>query len=233
MAVLMTSGGVKPSEYKRASDYSVGESVFLNVNGSPKEFIVVNQGLPDATMYDESCDGTWLLMKDCYESRVWHSTESNDYANSEIHAYLNGTFLNLFNKQSVIKQVKIPYVNGIGGSPIASGENGLFTKIFLLACYEIGWTQSVNGNFPIDGAKLDYFTTGNTTAAKSKRIAYYNGTASAWWMRSPYMSNQNCPWTTGSDGSGSNSYSIYAKYVRPALILPFNARFDPETNIIK
>ena len=40
-------------------------------------------------LYDASCDGTWLLMKDCYEAKRWHSSNVNDYANSEINSYLD------------------------------------------------------------------------------------------------------------------------------------------------
>lgn len=41
-------------------------------------------------------------MKDIYENRQWHSSNTNDYANSTIHSYLNSTFLNLF--ESNIKE---------------------------------------------------------------------------------------------------------------------------------
>ena len=83
---------------------TVGTTVRLNVNNSPKEFIIVHQGKP-SSIYDESCNGTWLLMKDCYENRKWNSSNVNDYANSTIHSYLNSTFLAMFdsNIQKAIK----------------------------------------------------------------------------------------------------------------------------------
>ena len=45
---------------------AIGSIVKLKVNGAAKEFIVVHQGKP-SSLYDESCNGTWLLMKDIYE----------------------------------------------------------------------------------------------------------------------------------------------------------------------
>ena len=117
------------------SSKAVGSIVKLKVGGADKNFIVVHQGRP-SSLYDTSCDGTWLLMEDCYESKRWHSSNVNDYANSEIRSYLNGTFLNLFdaNIKSAIKQVKLPYRAGSGyGTTITSGANGLSTKIFLLS----------------------------------------------------------------------------------------------------
>ena len=165
---------------------AVGSVLKLNLNGSPKNFIVVHQGKP-SSLYDDSCDGTWLLMQDIYSTRQWDGS-NNDYKNSDIHSWLNGTFLNLFdaNIRDAIKTVKIPYVNGTGGSAVASGANGLSCKIFLLSGYELGWTTGDNPYFPVDGAKLDYFTAGTGSAANQKRIAKYNGSATYWWTRSPF-----------------------------------------------
>lgn len=159
-----------------ASSLAVGSSVYCNVNGTKTEFIVVHQGKP-SSLYDDSCNGTWLLMKDIYENRQWNSSDVNNLENSTIQSYLNGTFLNLFdsNIKDAIKQVKIPYrKNGSGGTN-QSGANGLSCKIFLLSGYEVGWTSSDSQYFPQDGAKLDYFTA--SSGGKSKRIAKLNGSA--------------------------------------------------------
>ena len=60
----------------RASDLEIGQTIKLNVNGKAWDWLVVHQGLP-SDIYDASCDGTWLLMKDIYENRQWNSTDSN------------------------------------------------------------------------------------------------------------------------------------------------------------
>ena len=55
----------KPVTAIMASDIAVGSSVYLLENGSPVEWIVVNQGIPSSSsLYDSSCDGTWLMRKD-------------------------------------------------------------------------------------------------------------------------------------------------------------------------
>lgn len=69
---------------------AVGSIVKLNVIGAAKEFIVVHQGKP-SSLYDESCDGTWLLMKDIFEATRWHSSDVNNLENSTIHSILNST----------------------------------------------------------------------------------------------------------------------------------------------
>lgn len=224
MAVFLTGAGVLPVLGKKASDYDVGESVFLNVNGVKKEFLVVNQGIP-SSLYDASCDGTWLLMKDVYENRVWDVT-NHDYANSDIHAYLNNTFFGLFNAdiKSIIKQVKIPYRAGTGGSTaVSSGANGLSTKIFLLSSVEVGLYSSGK---PIDGEILNYFV----NATESKRIGYLNGSAVAWWLRTPSTGMQTQAFSTHSTGVSGRINVTSAAGIRPCIILPSDTKFDPDTN---
>lgn len=42
----------------RLCNIAVGGTVKIKVNGTVKEFIIVQQGNPDSTIYDSSCDGT-------------------------------------------------------------------------------------------------------------------------------------------------------------------------------
>lgn len=204
------------------STKAVGSTVKLKVNGTAKEFIVVHQGKP-SSLYDDSCNGTWLLMKDIYEQRQWHSSDVNKLESSTIHSYLNSTFLNLFdsNIKDAIKQVKIPYrKNGGSGGTNQSGANGLSCKIFLLSGYEVGWTSSDNQYFPQDGAKLSYFESGTGTSANNKRIAKLNGSAAVWWLRSPGADYAGVVWVVDTDGDDDYYGASYSNGIRPALILP-------------
>lgn len=204
------------------STKAVGSTVKLKVNGTAKEFIVVHQGKP-SSLYDNSCDGTWLLMKDIYENRQWHNSNVNNLENSTIHSYLNGTFLNLFesNIRDAIKQVKLPYrKNGGSGGSDQSGANGLLCKIFLLSGYEIGFTTSDNSYFPVDGAKLSYFESGTGSSALNKRIAYLNGSAASWWLRSPFTYYTDYVWGVVADGGYFSGHASSSYGIRPALVLP-------------
>ena len=197
---------------------SVGSIVKIKVNGASKDFIVVQQGNPNTSTYDSSCAGTWLLMKDIYTTSTFGN--SNSYKDSSIHTYLNGTFYNLIdsNIRAAIKQVKIPYQNGTGsGGSLATGSNGLSTKVFLLSGYEVGWTTSDNGYFPKDGVRLAYF--GNSSGGNSKRVAYNGSSAAVWWLRSPYTSSSHV-WHVKSDGSSDFWSCSGTCGVRPAFILP-------------
>ena len=198
---------------------AVGSIVKIKVNGASKDFIVVQQGNPNTSTYDSSCNGTWLLMKDIYTTSTFGN--NNSYKDSSIHTYLNGTFYNLIdsNIRAAIKQVKIPYQNGTGsGGSLATGSNGLSTKVFLLSGYEVGWTTSDNGYFPKDGVRLAYF--GNSSSGNSKRIAYNGSSAAIWWLRSPGAGNNNYVWLVYTDGSSNYYWCGNSCGVRPAFILP-------------
>ena len=204
------------------SSKAVGSIVKIKVNGTLRDFIVVQQGKP-SSIYDESCNGTWLLMKDLYESRQWHSSNVNDYANSTIHKWLNNEFLNLIdaNIRAQIRQAKIPYRPGSGTSmSVNSGANGLSAKIFLLSNIEVGG-QTDWSYMPHDGARLAYFEYGTGTSANNKRLAYLNGSAASWWLRSPYASSSDSAWYVYSNGNSGHTHDCSNSYgIRPALILP-------------
>lgn len=206
--------------YVTLSSKAIGSTIKLKVNGSAKDFIVVHQGKP-SSVYDDSCNGTWLLMKDIYENRQWHSSNTNDYANSTIHSYLNSTFLNLFesNIKNAIKQVKLPYRKGSGTSTtVTSGSNGLSAKIFLLSATETSFSFS---SMPSgEGAELAYFKGCADNSSDSKRVAYLNGSATFWWLRSPFCIGFNSALCVGSNGDWGYGSCSSSGGIRPALILP-------------
>lgn len=200
---------------------AVGSIVKIKVNGTSKDFIVVHQGKP-SSVYDDSCAGTWLLMQDIYESRQWDSSNTNDYANSTIHSYLNGVFLGLFesNIRNAIKQVKIPYRKGHGTSKtVTSGSNGLSAKIFLLSTTETSFSYSYMPRG--EGAELAYFKGCADSDSDSKRVAYLNGSATGWWLRSPGCNiTSNRALAVGSAGTSGDTNCSNSRGIRPALILP-------------
>ena len=206
--------------YVTLSSKAIGSTIKLKVNGSAKDFIVVHQGKP-SSVYDDSCNGTWLLMKDIYENRQWHSSNTNDYANSTIHSYLNSTFLNLFesNIKNAIKQVKLPYRKGSGTSTtVTSGSNGLSAKIFLLSATETSFSFDYMPRG--EGAELAYFKGCADNSSDSKRVAYLNGSATVWWLRSPYCYYFFSALCVNSNGDWDYNNCSYSCGVRPALILP-------------
>jgi hypothetical protein len=210
--------------------FSVGTSVYMNVDGAQTEFLIVNQGIPqNSELYDESCNGTWLLSKDLpVKNRYGNSSNSYDVSN------MNGTYQSEYlakldsNMQSIVKEVRIPYVNNTGtyGS-VTSGANGLKVKIFLLSAREIGSTGS--GGMFEDGVKLDYFTSATKDA---NRKAYYNNDVTGWWLRTPYKGFDSGVWIVTTGGAFSNADRTSSFAFRPALILPSETLIDDAFNVI-
>ena len=213
-----------------AETLAVGDSVWLNVNGVQKEFLVVHQGNPDPSLYDASCDGTWLLLNGLSVQCVWDSTD-NDFANASILSTMNNIIYGYLdaNVQSAIKQVKIPYVNGKGNSgAVASGSNGLSTKIFPLSAYEVGYTKANYSYIPADGVCLDYFV----GATDADRIFYNEyGNAQLRWLRSPKISSSNSACIISKSGTCSTYTVTSYSNTQPAFILDSSTLVDQSTGI--
>ena len=206
----------------RMSDLEIGQFIMLNLNNASWYWRVVHQGLP-SSLYDESCNGTWLLMKDIYHNTAWADSDINIYENSSVYSYLNADFLDLFdlNIRNAIKQVKIPYrKNGGSSGTDQNGANGLPVKAFLLSGYEIGFTIGDYSDVPTDGAKLDYFELGKSHSARVKRIATLNSKNSDWWLRSPSTGDTSRVLLIEENGSSSLVRATSSKGLHPAIILP-------------
>lgn len=206
-------------------DLDVGISLWFNVNNVPTEFIIVQKGIPTdangkaSSLYDASCDGVWVMMKNCHSFTECGSGNYNNYGwSSNIHTFFNNGFLNELETsvRNSIKTVKIPWVAGTGQYSVASGANGLSVRGFALSGYEVGFTQGNNSALPIDGAVLDYF---KTDANRDIDVR--------WWLRSPVMGNTEFMWVVDENG---NLGSLYCDYAygdllagrRPAFILRSN-----------
>lgn len=205
---------------------AVGTIVKLKENGSPVDYIVVQQGKP-GDLYDDSCDGTWLLRKDTYGEYTWGAGGTANYSLSDINTYLNNTVFNSFetNIKNVIKQIKIPY---LAGSQVLSKENGLLCKIFLLSGREVGFTSDVNSVFMLeDGIKLSYFLSGDDTNARSLRIVQ----GGMWWTRTGNWANNNYVMSVNGVGSYDSLNYNGTWGVLPSLIFPVNLLVLDDGNI--
>lgn len=216
----------------KAGDLPIGQIVKLMEGGVETEFIVVNQGIPEnSSLYDESCNGTWLLRKEVHSNRQWNSSNVNTYATSLINTWLNQDYFNALDSvaQSVVKQIKIPYlIEGGIGATVQTGGDGLLTKIFLLGAYEVGWTTTDYSSVPIDGTLLGYFV--ESEAGNSKRIAYLlPGAANRWWLRSPRTSDTYGTWNVTDTGACSFYSESNTGGIRPCLIIPSTSIFDGKT----
>lgn len=190
----------------------VGSTVTLKVNGADTEFLVVHQGNPDPDVYDPSCEGTWLLMKNVYSQRPWGSASC--YADAPVHTWLNSNFLELLDSgiRPAVKTVRLPYAEG---SDVHTGAEGVSAQIFLLSMREMGTPAAQKTGLADEGALLDYFTDGDGGADPLR------ASSARYWTRSPYTGGGGNVWSVAGE-SGICSYRVGSSSygVRPALILP-------------
>lgn len=224
------------SSGKKLNSCAVGDIVQLTENGVNVEYIVIHQGLP-SSMYDASCNGTWLLRKDGLSTyRTWHNSKINNYEKSSINTYLNNTFFKTLGEfeQSAIKQVKIPYRKGSGtDTTVTSGASGLSTKVFLLSSTELSFNHTYMPQN--EGAELSYFKGCSDTGTDNKRVCKVGSSNYYWWTRSPYCSTnygEAEAIVVGITGGYSDHLCDDTNGVRPALIMNSDTLLDPETNLI-
>lgn len=213
---------------QRLGDMAVGSTIKIGVNGTLTDFIIVNQGIPgNSALYDSSCNGTWVLMKDIYEMLKWDTERKSGalFPSSEIKNYLSNTFYALIDPKirAKIRTARIPYVGESNNDAVViSGSDGLALKIFLLSTFEVN-SQESTMDARVDGARLSYFLPGTSSAALNNRIASYNGIINDWWLRTPYLRIRAGVFSVMTSGRLSYSESDYvAKGVRPAFILPMD-----------
>lgn len=218
---------------KMLGEYSVGETVFLNMGGTLTEFRVVHQGIPNSTLYDSSCNGTWLMMTEGKYYHVWDSDNINTYIISDVHPYLNGDILAMFDSkvQNTIKQVKIPYGyydEEMQLEPLVnSGADGLSCKIFLPSTSELGYDHSTAISFHArDGANLSYFADTSSDGADEKRVINGGGIDDIWWTRTCWGRSENFVYYVDPNGQFFNHGAVANHFIRPMMIMPPETKFD-------
>ena len=212
----------------------VGTSVYLKESGKAVEYIIVHQGNPDTSTYDESCNGTWLMRKAIYSISAFYNTtwDISQYEGYALDTLMNTTVYGKFSAtlKSAIRTAKIPYFDGTNKGTYMKLADGLPRNVFALSNYEVGFVESDRTeSMRRIGSKLDYFQTGDSwyvgTPACDLRVAQYNGTATEWWLRSPCKHESYYADTVNKYGGSGIAMPSSELGARPALIL------KPDTNV--
>lgn len=214
-------------------EFAVKTSVFTDFDNVRTEFIIVNQGNPDSSIYDDTANGTWLLIKDIYEIDVKYresSEKSSLYTDSLLPEKMQ-SYLEKFSEaiQQTIKTINLP-CNGYNN---AENVVTLSCKLFPLSAAEL----SVKGSYSSfnDGAVLQMFNDN----LDSTRIAKYNNTAKKYWTRTGqgYASSNRSIYMVTKDGHVQSNNSILDGYpeqagTRFAFLVPSETLVDLDFNII-
>ena len=215
--VIVSKQLTVPSTGKQLSDYTEGDIVKINENGTSVEFYVAKHN------YESGLNGngrTLVVRKDTYDDRVWDNNNVNAYASSTIDSWLNNTYKNLLDAdiRSLIGTTKIRYTPGNGNNTVGTLERA----IFALSAIELGYSAS--WFFNAEGSALPI--------ANTLKIAYLNGSAHTQWTRSPATNAPSIAVYLDYDGSVRTKSCRYTVGSRPTFTLPSTTKFNPDTNII-
>lgn len=209
------------------SEYSVGETLKIKINGVPRDFIIIHQGSPnkDNEVYDESTRGVWIMSKDIILVGPWGSATKVAFDTAAINTYLNDVFLPTIEDKyrRMVKPVRVPCVKVLagGGTVIVN----VLTKAFPPSMTELGIDDPYN--WYMDGVKFDYFASGTDTAAKEKRKAAFisglssNANYAGYMTRTRRTESSNILYYVMTDGTHEASDYTGGKVygVRPIMVL--------------
>lgn len=183
------------------SELTPGTILYINESGSPVPFYVAKHD------YESGLNGagrTLVVRKDCYDMRVF-DTSRNTYANSALDTWLCNTYLKLLNAdiQAAVGTTKFYYTPG-GSSTVTM----LQRAVFQLSAAELGITAS---SVTTEGTTLPI--------ASMLQIAYYNGSRSTQWTRSPFTQGGGYVSYLYTDGNAYGNYPDFSHGSRPSFTL--------------
>lgn len=203
----------------RLGNIAVGTILHLQESRVYQDYIVVHQGLP-SSMYNSSCNGTWLTRKTIPAEVDW-GHDKHSYESSGLKPYMD-EWPNVYaaDIKEYIKQVTIP-----------CNPSQISCKAFALSALEIGGGSSLyNEHTPPDGAVLSYFSGSD---AQQRRIFQYVGEADTWFTRTAAMSTPNPRIVyVYVDGSFGWSNGVMPNGALPTIIMDPDAIVDDNNNIL-
>lgn len=197
------------SKFGQAPNYwKVGDKKNITVNGVTYAAQIIGFDHDTLTTADggRTKAGITFQLVDCLKttySMNGSNTNVNGWRGSTMRTSTMATLLNQLS--SDLKSV-LKFVNKV--TSVGNNSSGLETtsdKLFLLSEIEVfGATQY---SYAGEGKQYEYYTAGNSTIKK------VNGSANAWWERSPYSGNTNNFCSVSSNGnadasSASNSRGV-------------------------
>ena len=208
---------------------NVGDIVSIHIAGSPVEFLVAHKGRPQRTGNEYPADSVTLITRNIYTVRQWHTSNSNAYASSAIHAWLNNEFLNSI-EQSVrdrVIEVRIPFRPGASTSTTTNTSgSGMLARVFLPSASDMVYFNDESlapSIVPIrDGGVLSLFYF--LWPANAGRTATFNGVVTQYFTRTPGENGTTHARVIGTDGSIVTSRpTSEANGIRPVFVLPNDA----------
>jgi hypothetical protein len=213
--ITIDNGYMEDHTQRTLGSLPQGSSVFIDVNGAPREFWVFrHNGAPNAD-YAGWGNVTFLIQALGYEAGRWNNTAVRDYENSTMHIWMNGEYLAMFPEwlQPYFAWGRIPFIPGEGGTEVVQGENGLLCRVFAPSNTELGHTSVSTA---LQGVSFGLFSNNASrimnSAATGEPVIYLT--------RGINISNNNIAIVLVGGGVNVNNAATTSRYYRPVFALP-------------
>ena len=180
--------------------WTVGSEIDIMVGSEKLTFVIVGLNHDDLTAGGKA--NISLGMKQLMNTaKKLSNSDSNagSFPATQMYSDLNTTIFNQLPEgwKNIIKPVLKKTTAGSKSTTIRTDS----MKMWLFSLTE------VYGSLPAEGTKYEYY---NKNTSLVKRMANGAGTASNWWLRSPYTSGTNTFWYVTSSGSTDDYYPTAA-----------------------
>ena len=152
-----------------------------------------------------------LLRKEALEEQRRFNDYKSLYEGSEIDNYLENEFPKRFadSFRGLLAEANIEVASEEALYKTSDETYNIKRSVFLLSYTEVGYSDTYIA--PNEGRAFSCFSDDKS------RIAFVNGTACGWWLRTPYTVYDSVSWSVGSSGIKTELSSNYKNGIRPAI----------------
>ena len=206
------------------SKYNVGDTKEVDLGDLGTHTVRIANMSECTTETSETACGFVVEFADIITNQPFNSTATNvgGWRNSELCTYVNGTIYNALPSelQNVIAATKV-----ISGHGNTTGEENFETqdKLYLLSAHEV-WEDGISNQISSydtsynNTKQLDYYKNqGVTTDNYDGAIKQYNGSNSAWWLRSANSGDTGYFLTVDDSGDWASGDASCSSGVSPAF----------------
>lgn len=221
--------GCKFMKKEKSSSETTLKDIAFDVNKKTDHTVYILENsdyIPYLVLTSDYNGNALLLRKEVLEDDHAYNDYSGYYPDSLIDKYLNTDYLSTLDPglQDIIVESEISITAKSSLGIAGTDTEDITRKVFLLSYTEIGlFDTSFTAK---EGKALKYFEDAQS------RIAYYEGMARSWWLRSSYTINDSTVWAVFTKGEVGEGGAYEKSGVRPAFCLKATTLIEEKENVI-
>lgn len=224
--IVLLSGCNSTKEISKISDLAYDEN---KESGYTVYLQEDSKYIPYLVLTNDYNGNTLLLRKETLDESKQYSDYIAYYKDNIVDKYLNDEFYELLGykeKETILySNIEITKEDATSMESDREGVEEINRRVFLLSVTEVGVKDL--GILKKEGKAIKYFINVNN------RVAYKDRKSQSWWLRTPCLSYDSCPFGILYDGTLATSNSYDECGIRPAFCINKNTKVKLSNNIIK